>query len=105
MSAYRRILVGAHGSPTSSVAEETAARLAKKLGAELILVHVSDGETSNEADVDVLQAALERARNLGIEARAEHRTGEPATAIMTAAAELRADLLVIGDHGMGSASR
>ncbi|MGH8915899.1 MAG: universal stress protein [Acidimicrobiia bacterium] len=105
MCAYRRILVGAHGSPTSSVAEETAARLAKQLGAELILVHVSDGETGNAADVDVLQAALERARNLGIEARAEHRTGEAATAIMTAAAELRADLLVIGDHGMGSASR
>jgi nucleotide-binding universal stress UspA family protein/nitrite reductase/ring-hydroxylating ferredoxin subunit len=88
------------------VAEDTAARLAIQLGAELILVHVSDDKvTSNGTGADILRAAAERARTLGIEARAEQRRGEAATSIMAASAELRADLLIIGDHGMGPASR
>ena len=103
MNSYRRILVGAHGSPTSAVAEETAARLAKQLGAELTLIHVGDDEVTTGAHI--LREAVERARRVGIEAGAEHRNGEAATAIMAAAAELPADLLVIGDHGMGPANR
>ena len=88
------------------MAETTAALLAKQLGAELILIHVSDdsGGTHGRGD-EILQSAVERARVLGVEAQAEHRTGEAATSIVAAAAELRADLLVIGDHGMGPASR
>jgi nucleotide-binding universal stress UspA family protein/nitrite reductase/ring-hydroxylating ferredoxin subunit len=106
LSVYRRILVGAHGSPTSAVAEDTAARLAKQLGAELTLIHVSDDKvTTNGTGADILRAAVERARMLGIDAGAEQRNGEAATSIMAAAADLRADLLVIGDHGMGPASR
>ena len=42
MTSYGRIVVGAHGSPTSEVAYEVAARLANELGAELVLIHVSD---------------------------------------------------------------
>lgn len=105
MSAYRRILVGAHGSPTSAVAEDTAARLAKHLGAELTLIHVSDENAAEGAGAEILGAAVARARELGIEAVAERRSGDAATSIMTAASELRADLLVVGDHGMGASSR
>jgi nucleotide-binding universal stress UspA family protein/nitrite reductase/ring-hydroxylating ferredoxin subunit len=106
LSAYQRILVGADGSPTSAVTEERAARLANQLGADLTLIHVSgDEETAKVAGTEVLEAAVERARRLGVEAGSEHRHGEVAQSIMTAAADLRADLLVIGDHGMGSALR
>ena len=106
MSAYRRIIVGAHDSPTSPVAEGTAALLAKQLGADLILIHVSDdGEATDRNGDETLRSAAERARALGVEARAEHRTGDAATSIVAAAADLRADLLVIGDHGMGPANR
>lgn len=101
MSTYRRILVGAHGSPTSAIAEVTAARLAGRVEAELILIHV--GEESDGGEV--LREAAERARALGVEPRTERRTGEAAESIVAAAAELRADLLVIGDHGIGSAGR
>jgi nucleotide-binding universal stress UspA family protein/nitrite reductase/ring-hydroxylating ferredoxin subunit len=97
LTAYSRILVGTDGSPTAAVAENTAARLAKQLGAELILLHV--GET------DVLEAAAERARALGVEAHLEQRSGGVPATIMEVAVELRADLLVIGDHGMGPARR
>ena len=101
MSAYRRIIVGAHGSPTSAVAEEVAARLANQLGAELVLINV-DETGSGE---DILRSAADRARALGVDAQTLHREGEVAESIVAAAAELHADLLVIGDHGMGPDSR
>ncbi len=87
------------------MAEERATRLAKQLGADLTLIHVSDDGATDETGVDILDAAVERARVLGVEAGAEHRHGEVAPSIMAAAAELPADLLVIGDHGMGPANR
>ncbi len=102
MTGYGRIVVGAHGSPTSEVAEEVAARLANELGAELILIHVSDDMVTGK---DILGLAAERVRALGVEAEIRHREGDVAESIVAAAAELRADLLVIGDHGMGPASR
>ena len=102
MTGYGRIVVGAHGSPTSEVAEEVAARLANELGAELVLIHVSDDSVMGE---DILRLAAERVRALGVEAETRHREGDVAESIVAAAAELRADLLVIGDHGMGPASR
>ena len=101
MSAYRRIVVGAHGSPTSAIAEEVAARLAKQLGAELFMIHVDD----NGSGEDVLRVAADRARALDIEVETLHRGGAVAESIVATAVELRADLLVIGDHGMGPASR
>ena len=101
MSAYRKIIVGAHGSSTSEVAEEVAVRLAKQLGAELTLINVDDTGSGE----DVLRAAADRARALGVETQTLHRKGDVAEAIVAAAAELRADLMVIGDHGMGSESR
>ena len=88
------------------MAEERAVRLADQLGADLTFIHVSeDVETATAAGTEVLEAAVERARSLGVEAATEHRHGEIAPSIMTAAADLRADLLVIGDQGMASATR
>lgn len=88
------------------MAEDRAARLAKQLGAELTFIHVGvDKMATNESGAHILPAAVERAGMLGVDAGAEHRHGEAATSIMAAAAELRADLLVIGDHGMGPANR
>ena len=106
MIIYRNILVGADGSPTSAIAEARAAQLAAGLGAQLVVIHVSE-QSATEGDNGraILRAAVERAAAHGIDAQSEHRTGEVATSIMAAASDLRADLLVIGDHGMGEANR
>jgi nucleotide-binding universal stress UspA family protein/nitrite reductase/ring-hydroxylating ferredoxin subunit len=85
------------------MAERAAAQLAARLGAELIFVYVS-GEGNNEGAA-ILRTAVEAAAALGVTAQSELRTGEVATSIMAAAADLRADLLVVGDHGMGDANR
>ena len=68
----------------------------------MVLIHVSDDTVNGE---DILRSAADRARALGVEAQTVHRKGDVAESIVAAAAELRADLLVIGDHGMGPASR
>ncbi len=98
-------MVGAHGSPTSSIAEAAAARLARQLEAELVLIHVRGEGDQEGAGEDILREAADRARAFGVEPQTELRTGEAADSLVAAAAELRADLLVIGDHGMGSAGR
>jgi nucleotide-binding universal stress UspA family protein/nitrite reductase/ring-hydroxylating ferredoxin subunit len=104
LSTYRRILVGTHGTSTSAIAEDVATRLSSQLGAEMILIHV-DGEDEQAAGQEILETAADRARALGVEPRIERRSGAPAEAIVAAAAELRADLLVLGDHGIGEAGR
>ena len=106
MTTYRKILAGADGSPTSELAERTAAHLAARLGAELVFVHVTDeGAAGDGPGKEILAAAVGRATELGVAAQPEHRIGPIAASIMAAAADLRADLLVIGDHGMGEANR
>jgi nucleotide-binding universal stress UspA family protein/nitrite reductase/ring-hydroxylating ferredoxin subunit len=101
---YRKIMVGADGSPTSAIAEQRAAQLAAGLGAQLVLIHVSAAAEGGNGQA-ILRAAVEGAAAHGVVAQSELRTGEVATSIMAAASELRADLLVIGDHGMGDANR
>jgi nucleotide-binding universal stress UspA family protein/nitrite reductase/ring-hydroxylating ferredoxin subunit len=101
---YRKIMVGADGSPTSAIAEQTAAQLAAALGAELVLIHVSSS-TEDLNGRAILDAAVEAAAAHGVTAQAELRTGEVAASLMASASDARADLLVIGDHGMGAANR
>ena len=101
---YRKIMVGADGSPTSAIAEQKAAQLAAGLGAQLVLVHVSAAAEGGNGQA-ILRAAVEGAAAYGVMAQSELRTGEVATSIMASASDLRADLLVIGDHGMGDANR
>ena len=110
-------------SPEAQVAEAEAGRLARALGAELILLHVSVeamlyGETPFGLDqLEKLYATqaqwtekqlAERAQWLtstGVKATWRRRTGVPHEEIVKAATEEAAAYIVMGTHGRGGFAR
>jgi len=112
---YASIVVGIDGSPTAEIAFGKAVDIAKLTGAAVHVVSAYEpaparvtggapaGEFSTGPDfmVDaVLQKALSRVRGEGIEVHEHAPKGSPADAILKAAEENTADLIVIGNVGM-----
>lgn len=52
-----------------------------------------------------LMAAVAVLADLGVHAQAIERQGDPASAIMEAAREVKADVIVLGSHGTGAVGR
>jgi nucleotide-binding universal stress UspA family protein/nitrite reductase/ring-hydroxylating ferredoxin subunit len=102
---YRTIVVGTDGSVTAFRAQHKAARIAKRMGARLVIVSAipsPDGQKDAEA---IVAKARSSARRQGIEAVGSVQVGEPADAIAEAASQSSADLIVVGDVGMGHLRR
>jgi ubiquinone biosynthesis protein len=90
----RRVVVATDGSDSAARAVDWAAELAERYEAELVLLRVVAGDPGPAG------AELEReAARLGARARVEVAE-EPAEAIVRAAAEQKADVLVVGNVGM-----
>jgi nucleotide-binding universal stress UspA family protein len=120
---FARILVPTDFSAGSERAWAEAGRLAARLGAELVLVHVlvetplySEGPFTMNRARDVFDAArgwavktlgewTGTAAGEGLSARWVMRTGVPYKEIVGAAARERAELIVIGTHGRGGLDR
>jgi universal stress protein A len=118
-----RILVPTDFSAGSERAWAEARRLAARLGAELVLVHVlvetplySEGPFTMKQTRGVFDAArawavktlgewAAAAAAAGISARWVLRAGVPYKEIVGAAARESADLIVIGTHGRGGLDR
>lgn len=120
-----RILVGFDGSPDAQQAVTTAAALATATGGRLTVVLVAESSqltinaplTSHEWDRQALNPdarietpdpeasrhLLDQARAIakgcGSDAETQRRVGEPAAQLTAAAADLEADLIVVGSHG------
>src|SRR5918992_1207769 len=103
---YRTIVVGTDGSPTASVAVEVAQKLAKRLKGKLVLVGALDayGVTRQPLQTALFEAA-EDARAKRVDATAELIEGTPGESILRAAVKHDADLIVVGNRGMGQATR
>lgn len=119
----RRILVPTDFSAAAEAAWSTARRLARAVGAELVLLHVfveaplySEGPFAGPRLRDVYKSArgwvdeklgewAAAARAEGLNVRVEVRTGVPYQEIVAAAAAPGADLVVIGTHGRGGVER
>ena len=106
---FERIVVATDFSAPSDAALEVAVDLARRLGAELILVHaceelgvVPGSDLAEEArakaqvELDMRLAALQRR---DVRARGSVRGGLPLDEIVAAAVEERAGLLVLGTEG------
>jgi nucleotide-binding universal stress UspA family protein len=119
---YRRIVVGTDGSATADKAVETAANLARQLGATLHIVTAyrksGSGRASGAALVDTAASAslpAEAAKQISEKAAAtwgqgltteQHAvSGSAADAILDTALAVDADLVVVGSQGMQGARR
>jgi len=114
VSTPRKIIVGADGSLDSLRAVAWAAELAKAIGCEVIavhalglLVHLENSTIAPSEDHRAEVRALldekwtEPLRVGGVVHRNLVLDGNPVTALMTAADEEDADLMVVGSRGTG----
>jgi len=118
-----KLIVATDGSEGATRAIGAAARLAKQLGASLLIVHVNDG--LNDAELEfgakienvglaemldalsrqVLGKALEQARLAGAGAiQVESCSGDAAQQIVEIAQREHADAIVVGRRGLGRLS-
>ncbi len=110
-------------SDCAAEAQEEASRLARVLGAELVLLHVSveaplyaEGligvkdvrkvyEAQRKWAEETLEARAAALRDTGVTSRALVRVGVPAEEIAKVAGEEGVDMIVMGTHGRGGLSR
>lgn len=122
---FERIVVGTDGSETAGEAVRQAIELARATEAKLDIVSAYEpvpqsrlreerGEIPGDVayrvgpreDVNViLEGAAGPAKEAGVEVNTHAREGDPADAIIELAAELQADVIVVGNKGMTGARR
>ena len=103
---YRTIVVGTDGSPTAYRAQHKAVRFAKLVGARVVITcaHGPTGFDPHTA-AETVARARESAEQHGVVATTVIRRGEAGTALADVAKQEAADLIVVGDVGMGNAHR
>ncbi len=110
------IAVGTDGSETAAQAVATAAEIARRYGARVMLVSAFPGKKEAQMDQDpdevqwssspaarvreLLARAQEDLRATGIDCHVLVDEGDPADVLVRLAEECGADLLVIGNRGM-----
>ena len=124
MSGYRSVVVGTDGSPTAELAVREAAQMAAAFDAQLTVVTAfvhSSGDGRALSDVpeelrwrvsgaggaeDIASNAKHVAREAGAtKVRTRVAAGDAADALVEAAEDTGADLIVVGSKGMTSAAR
>jgi nucleotide-binding universal stress UspA family protein len=109
---YRKILITVENSRTDQAILDHVEPLAKKLGSEVLLVHVADGWAARQFDglnlaeseemrIDraYLESVRQRFADAGITAATELVWGEPADEIVKVAERSGADLIAMSTHG------
>jgi nucleotide-binding universal stress UspA family protein len=120
---FQHILVPTDFSPQAERAWAAARRLARAVGAELVLLHVFvetplyseiplSGERIREVygavrtwTAEQLERWAEEARGEGVGVKTLVRTGVPHDEIVATARDMGADLIAIGTHGRGGLNR
>jgi nucleotide-binding universal stress UspA family protein len=113
-SDQRPIVCGTDFSAAAAEAVKIAAAMARRLGTELILVHVEEFYGLASVDPKLFEAALSekritlddeanRLRSLGTQVRPKLLSGSPFDQLVSAATNAKAQLIVIGavGHGLG----
>ena len=100
--AYRRIVVATTGSETAETAERLAVAVAASVKARLTIVHAYTDPARAE---DAVARAVRIAAEDGLTAETILSGEEPAQAVLAAAAEKDADLIVIGSVGFATSEQ
>lgn len=105
MSSYRRIVVGTDGSDSAIRAVRHAGWLAGALGADLIVTHAyaknpDERDSPQGMGASVLRDACARVSD--VSPTSMLRTGEAAAALVGLARDEGADLIVVGNRGLGN---
>jgi nucleotide-binding universal stress UspA family protein len=102
---YRRIVVGTDGSDSADRAVAQASWLCRRLGADLLVSHAyaarSDPAEGRTVGASILRDACGRL-DRGPPAQARLRQGDAASALVGVAREEDADLIVVGNRGLGT---
>ncbi len=109
---YKKILVALDNSRADDALVPHIAERARRLGSELLLVHVADGFAARNfdqlnlaeseemvADRSYLQSISNRLQAAGLTVRTELALGNPPTEILRAAAAHACDLIALTSHG------
>lgn len=103
---YRTILVGTDGSDTSVRAMERAARLAKQVDGRLLVVCATAPIGLHDYRAkEILTDAAYALEAWGVQGETMFREGHPDKVLLDIAAERDADLIVVGNVGVGKAKR
>lgn len=118
---FETVVVGADNSPTAAEAVQKAIALVKLAGGQLHIVTAYKPEqlTSSASEVDKYLKSLgsdalaqsllgdlqPRAQLAGVDVQTHALTGAPADAICELAAQVHADLIVVGNKGMQGVRR
>jgi nucleotide-binding universal stress UspA family protein/nitrite reductase/ring-hydroxylating ferredoxin subunit len=94
---YKRIVMATDGSPTAETAERIAAALAKTTGGKLTIVHAY--QAAGRAEEAVARAA-QLAETLGVRTDVVLSDDDPSSAVLEAAEDRNADLIVVGSRGL-----
>lgn len=102
MAFLDRIVVATDSSAEAALAERMAGRLAFVLGSELHLLTVGDSEPETEKALSEARWSVEE---VGGKADGAHSRSGRADEQILAAADLRANLIVVGHRGLGALKR
>jgi len=109
---YHKILVALENGRADDTLVPHIAELARRLGSELLLVHVADGWAARnfdqlklaasaemKADQAYLDSVAERLRSAGLKVTSELVLGNPPTEILRTAEARACDLIAMTSHG------
>ncbi len=116
--AFARLVVGFDASPPAVRAARLAVEMARGGRARLWLVYaqqvdsrIAEPRTEEEVSTPVratkkaMETLIQEAHGAGVQAEAVVREGDPASAILAAAKEFQAGMVLVGTRGLGGAAR
>jgi nucleotide-binding universal stress UspA family protein len=100
---FERIVVGVTNQATARDAAQQAQQIARQFGAELHVVTAFGRQSGAAEDAEKLLGNMAMAS--GSRMQLHSRPGDPAAAICGVASEVDADLVIVGNQGLGGAGK